>query len=345
MFTGLLSFFVFVLSFSFLTNGEMINDQCPINLRPTLASQEYIIRFHDGYTWSQHLDHLSSTVPSLWTSGFPAKHIVNGYTATIPEDVLPHIAADPNVWGISDSGYIYVAGDTNAARALEEKQKQDILARSAAEEAKNEPGKQPQWLGKQYIVGLRNTGDVEEHLASLPVVLRKHVEQIIPEINGYAVSAALSGSSTILDSLRKDPNVGFIVTRPRGFFSREGGKQLTGDAKEDYETERMWSVLQFSDPEVEATDDGNTKIPLAWVVYFSTAEQKNIHLGTVLKDLPLQHNSRRGYYVVFDSEEQEKEFLDKIYADDTFETVNPQRLNKAMGYDIWDEELQDWVTV
>jgi hypothetical protein len=59
----------------------------------------------------------------------------------------------------------------------------------------------------------------------------------------------------------------------------------------------------------------------------------------------LQHNSRRGYYVVFDSEEQEEEFLDKIYADDTFETVNPQRLNKAMGYDIWDEELQDWVTV
>lgn len=197
-------------------------------------------------------------MPSLWSSGFSAKHIVNGYTATIPKDVLPHIAADPNVWGISDSGYIYVAGDTNAARALEEKQKQDILARSAAEEAKNEPGKQPQWLGKQYIVGLRDTGDVEKHLASLPVVLRNHVEQIIPEINGYAVSAALSSLSTILDSLRKDPNVGFIVTRPRGFFSREGGKHLTGDAKEDYETERMWSVLQFSDPEVEVTDDGNT---------------------------------------------------------------------------------------
>lgn len=110
------------------------------------------------------------------------------------------------------------------------------------------------WVGKQYIVGLRDGISVHDHLASLPASITDRVEQIIPEINGYAVSQSCSGVT--LDLLRKDPNVGFIVTKPRGFFSADVGKDLTGDEKEDFEMQRLWSSLQFLDSEVEVTDDG-----------------------------------------------------------------------------------------
>lgn len=64
-----------------------------------------------------------------------------------------------------------------------------------------------------------------------------------------------------------------------------------------------------------------------------------------MKDLPLQREAQRGYFVVFESKEQETEYLDKIYTDDSVEIVKPQRLVKGISYDVWDEEMQDWVTV
>lgn len=221
------------------------------------SSQENIIRFHDGYTWPQHLDYLSSNVPSLWSSGSAAKHIVNGYTAAIPDGVLPHVAADPNVWGISDSGYIYVAGDKFSANTFAPQQ--DTLAGSATEDKDpSSEDNRPRWVGKQFVIGLRNTGHVEKHLASLPAMLREQVEQHIPEINGYAIPTFVG--SRMLDLIRKDPSVGFIVTKPRGFFSANGAKDLKGDEKEDYELERMWLTLQSSDPKVETTDDGDESV-------------------------------------------------------------------------------------
>lgn len=84
---------------------------------------------------------------------------------------------------------------------------------------------------------------------------------------------------------------------------------------------------------------------MSWVISFSTAAQKTHHLQTIIKDLPLQHNGKRGYFVVFATEEQEKEYLEKIHNDESVKEVKPQRLEKGIWYDVWDEEVQEWVTV
>ena len=218
-----------------------------------------MIRFHEGYEWTKHLDYLASTVPSLWMTGFKANHIFNGYTASIPEHVLPYISADSNVWHISDAGYIYIPGNKTA------KDEQDRLSRNTAaeeeEETRSSTAQQTQWVGKQVNVGLRESGDVAEHLGSLSVELQHSVEKLIPEVNGHALPAFFSSSSseirTMLDFIREDANVGSIVSKPRGFFSPERGKDLQGDEKEDYEIERLWSSMQSLDPDVEITDDGD----------------------------------------------------------------------------------------
>ncbi|KAG9693169.1 hypothetical protein KCU95_g13568, partial [Aureobasidium melanogenum] len=252
MFTGLLSFLVFILSYSLLTNGEMSNDRCPVNPIPT-SPQECIIGFHDGYTYSRRLDHLSLSVPSVQTSSFAAKQIEKGFPVASPDDALPHIATNPNVREIDDG--------RDRETMCVPTQKQDQVATEEAEEEdqKPEPGQHPQWVGKQYIIGLRDGVSVHSHLASLPITLRDKIEQVIPEINGYALPAPYNLSTSplhhsILASIRKDPSVGFIVPKPRGFFSAEGDQDLTGEEAEDYKEERMWSTLQYLDPGVQVTD-------------------------------------------------------------------------------------------
>ncbi|KEQ62340.1 uncharacterized protein M437DRAFT_84683 [Aureobasidium melanogenum CBS 110374] len=223
---------------------------------PILTSPEqYSTRFHDGYTYSQRLDYLSSTVPSVQTSSFAAKPIENGYTAASPDHALPHIATNPNVWDIDDGG------DREAVCAPAQKENQMATEAAEKEDQKPEPGQHPQWVGKQYIIGLRDGVSVHSHLASLPIMLRDQIEQVIPEINGYALPAPYNPSTSplhhsILASIRKDPSVGFVVPKPRGFFSAEGGKELEGEELEEYKEERMWSTLQYLDPGVQVTDDG-----------------------------------------------------------------------------------------
>lgn len=282
MVTGLLSFVVFILSFSLLTNGHQINnEQCPpikyaflpllsqflvhfplccffrLLLIKTFFSiistppQEHIVRWTEGYKQSQYLDYLSSTMPP---SGFAATQSGDGDTAALSEDVLECIAADSNAWSIPASGYVNIAGDKPAIFTMA-KEEEDRRTETSAEEEKERQAKteQPEWVGKQYIIGLRNNGDIEKHLALLPAELQTQVEQLIPEINGYAVPSTVSPNT--LELIRKDPDVGFIVTKPRGFFSAEGGEALEGDEKEDYETERWWSTLQSQDPFFETTDN------------------------------------------------------------------------------------------
>jgi hypothetical protein len=105
---------------------------------------------------------------------------------------------------------------------------------------------------QDYIIGLRENHTLENHLASLTTLI--DVEQYIPEINGYAIAPS-ANDKNIPSSIRRDPGVGFIVQKPRGFFSGDGHIGLEGDDLDDYEVERMWLTLQDQDPEVIVTDD------------------------------------------------------------------------------------------
>jgi hypothetical protein len=108
---------------------------------------------------------------------------------------------------------------------------------------------------QDWIIGLREGHTLEEHFA----MVRKpaDIKQYIPEINGYAI-ANFEDDDETLSSIRQDRGVGFVIQKPRGFFSKDGHVGLEGDDLTDYEVERMWLTLQDQDPEVIVTDDDAT---------------------------------------------------------------------------------------
>lgn len=66
MFTGLLSFLVFILSFSLLTNGEMRNDRCPVK-----------------YACSFHFFFLSTLHPATYYTLSATDHTLRLYCSSI----------------------------------------------------------------------------------------------------------------------------------------------------------------------------------------------------------------------------------------------------------------------
>ena len=108
---------------------------------------------------------------------------------------------------------------------------------------------------QDWIIGLRKGHGSEEHLA----LVGGHIDikQYIPEINGYA-TATSKCDEQLLSSIRRDHEVGFIVQKPRGFFSKDAHIGLSDYDLDEYEDERRWSTLQDQDPEVIVTDDGAT---------------------------------------------------------------------------------------
>jgi hypothetical protein len=106
---------------------------------------------------------------------------------------------------------------------------------------------------QDHIIGLRANSTLENHLALIKTPI--NITQHIPSINGYALAPS-PNTSAILSSIRQDPSVGFIIQKPRGFFSSNGHLGLSGDDLDEYEVERMWLTLQDQDPEVLVTDDG-----------------------------------------------------------------------------------------
>jgi hypothetical protein len=108
---------------------------------------------------------------------------------------------------------------------------------------------------QEWIIGLREGHTIEEHLA---VVERSiDIEQYIPEINGYAIYPTEDDEAT-LSAIRRDPKVGFLVQKPREFFTQDGHFGLEGDDLSNYEDERLWLTLQDQDSEVIVTDDNAT---------------------------------------------------------------------------------------
>lgn len=108
---------------------------------------------------------------------------------------------------------------------------------------------------QEWIIGLREGHTLEEHLALIGKPI--NIKQYIPEIHGYAIPTSQDDDS-ILSSICEDRQVGFIVQKPRGFFSKDAHIGLSGDDLDEYEDERRWLTLQDQDPEVIVTDDGAT---------------------------------------------------------------------------------------
>jgi hypothetical protein len=108
---------------------------------------------------------------------------------------------------------------------------------------------------QEWIVGLREGHTLEKHFA-----LRENpinISQYLPEINGYAIRPS-QDDEKILSSIRQDHKVGFIVQKPRGFFSKDAHIGLSGYDLDEYKDERRWLTLQDQDPQVAITDDGAT---------------------------------------------------------------------------------------
>ncbi|KEQ92149.1 hypothetical protein AUEXF2481DRAFT_91480 [Aureobasidium subglaciale EXF-2481] len=125
-----------------------------------------------------------------------------------------------------------------------------------AEDNKRMGAPQPIWIGRYHVIGLREGRDLQEHLTNLPRALNYHIEQYIPAINGYALDL-LPSETDAFDIIREDPNVGFVVLLPRGYFSPYGWKNLDDpDDLNGYHGKRSWEVLQQKDLMVEVTDDG-----------------------------------------------------------------------------------------
>lgn len=84
---------------------------------------------------------------------------------------------------------------------------------------------------QSYIVGLRDSHSLEDHLVSLGNDI--DVEQRIPQINGYAIPGSETNND-VLSKIRRDSRVGFVVEKPRGFFSQDGHPGLETDNLTDY---------------------------------------------------------------------------------------------------------------
>ncbi|THV64635.1 hypothetical protein D6D28_09758 [Aureobasidium pullulans] len=137
---------------------------------------------------------------------------------------------------------------------------------------------------RSYIVGLRDSHSLEDHLASLGNDI--DVEQRIPQINGYAISISETNND-VLSRIRQDSRVGFVVEKLRGFFSQDGHLGLETDDLTDYLEQRMWLTLQDQDPEVPVTDDDSALIPLTWRVHFVDGNAMDRQISKIGNDITI----------------------------------------------------------
>ncbi|CAD0088206.1 unnamed protein product [Aureobasidium mustum] len=137
----------------------------------------------------------------------------------------------------------------------------------------------------------------------------------------------------VLAAIRQDHLVGFVVQKPRGFFSVTGHLGLEDDDLDLYQTERLWLTLQGQDPEVWTTDDNAIKIPLAWRIFFIDSSAKQTHLSTVGHDFEVNFVLSRSYGVIFDDQNQERHYLPLIRRDHRVTAVYPARERQGIFYD------------
>ncbi|THW45703.1 hypothetical protein D6D21_04293 [Aureobasidium pullulans] len=149
---------------------------------------------------------------------------------------------------------------------------------------------------QSYIVGLRDSHSLEDHLASLGNGI--DVEQRIPQINGYAIPISETNND-VLSKIRRDTRVGFVVEKPRGFFSQDGHVGLENDDLTDYLVQRMWLTPQDQDPEVPVTDDDSALIPLTWRVQFVDGNAMDRQISKIGNDITIFDVLSYSYWIAF----------------------------------------------
>lgn len=136
-----------------------------------------------------------------------------------------------------------------------------------------DPGEAYKEHPKLWFVGLRNGHTLENHFDTIgrQIPVEQYVPLIKPEHHGYAALIA-DDDFSLFGKIRSDPNVGFIVQKPRGFFlSRRETlpEKLIPDwvdedkVEEEIEVEihecemfQRWAELQDCDSEISITDGG-----------------------------------------------------------------------------------------
>lgn len=121
----------------------------------------------------------------------------------------------------------------------------------------------PHPLGpKIWHVGLRGGQTLENHVKAIGVQIP--IEERRPEINGYSTSFPDIDKEAI-ETIRKDPMVGFVVKTQRDHFSRvekivESTQPWSLDDSDFYEPMLQptyhWHTLSDMDPEVLVADNG-----------------------------------------------------------------------------------------
>ncbi|KAL2032273.1 hypothetical protein VTO58DRAFT_105445 [Aureobasidium pullulans] len=188
---------------------------------------------------------------------------------------------------------------------------------------------------QSYIVGLRDSHSLEDHLASLGNGI--DVEQRIPQINGYAIPISETNND-VLFKIRQDTRVGFVVEKPRGFFSQDGHVGLENDDLTDYLEQRMWLTLQDQDPEVPVTDDDSALIPLTWRVQFVDGNAMDRQISKIGNDITIFDVLSYSYWITFADKSQEQRYLPLLKGDPDILAVYPDRERIGIFFDEHEED-------
>ena len=77
----------------------------------------------------------------------------------------------------------------------------------------------------------------------------------------------------------------------------------------------------------------NSKTPLTWRIFFTDEDAQEEHIATVGKDLQMFDVMNRSYWVVFNDDAQEREYLSMIKSDPRVTAVYPERERQSIFYD------------
>ncbi|KEQ60037.1 uncharacterized protein M437DRAFT_68653 [Aureobasidium melanogenum CBS 110374] len=189
-----------------------------------------------------------------------------------------------------------------------------------------------------WAVGLRGDQTLDNHLRIVgrPITVREHRL----DINGYTTSIP-DDNKALLEAIRKDPSVGFVVKVPQDYFQKFDQFIKVGWDEDDRDLYHhmlrptyQWGRLQSRDPE-------NIESGGSLDVHINLVTQFNPNSVSIVPEL-----SKNTYYLKFKSEEQERKSLPMIRGDPRVEDIWPSRcyqngirdLIRIDGEDIQDGE-------
>ncbi|THZ06353.1 hypothetical protein D6C91_10414 [Aureobasidium pullulans] len=184
-------------------------------------------------------------------------------------------------------------------------------------------------VSQSYIVGLRDSHSLEDHLASLGIGI--DVEQRIPQINGYAIPISETNND-VLSKIRRDSRVGFVVENPLDSSLKTGTL-----GSRPMISQIIWS-REYQDPEVPVTDDDSALIPLTWRVHFVDGNAMDRQISKIGNDITIFDVLSYSYWIAFDDKSQEQRNLPLLKGDPDVLAVYPDRERIGIFFDEHEED-------